>query len=105
MDFVGIGDTPTSTSPLKNSRDDLSSSMKSDASDTTLTDQFDETGPIRRTFTISNDSKPKSHRYSTCTFTYVLYMKIINHMTHKIYMCCIIVHEVMSFIFVLLYFF
>ncbi|XP_019848951.1 PREDICTED: uncharacterized protein LOC109580353 isoform X2 [Amphimedon queenslandica] len=61
MDFVGIGDTPSSASPLKNSRDDLSSSMKSDASDTTLTDQFDETGPIRRTYTISNDSKPKPH--------------------------------------------
>ena len=90
MDFVGIGDTPTSTSPLKNSRDDLSSSMKSDASDTTLTDQFDETGPIRRTFTISNDSKPKSHRY--------VYMKLINHVTENIH-----VKEVRIFISFLLH--
>lgn len=54
MDFSGIGDTPTSLSPsLKNSRDDLSSSIQSDASDTTLTDEIEESGIIRRTFTIS----------------------------------------------------
>lgn len=63
MDFVGIGDSPSSLSPLKNSRDDLTGSVQSDASDTTLTDQFDETGTIRRTFTISTAEKPKSHRH------------------------------------------
>lgn len=56
MDFVGVGDSPSS-SPLRNSRDDLSSSVQSDASDTTLTDTHEESGIIRRTFTVSTSDR------------------------------------------------
>ena len=58
MDFVTIGDDRSSPSPIRDSKEDLSGSIKSDISDSTLTEPNEEHGSIRRTFTIA-DTPPR----------------------------------------------
>lgn len=82
MDFVGIGDESTIAS--SSSKDDLTGSIKSDTSDTTLTDQPEDT-VIRRTFTISSADKKPAARPVKKPYRYSIYLQIKQKMTLYLY--------------------